>query len=219
MTDFTYPYLNTSEYARKKLGSILKPLEERWFKELHFLLSTKWPENQENPPIYPHTTASLMCLSIVSGISSTLYKPGEYNPHKSNKKHFTGVLTDFYPWSLDKPKNLTPEDAVNKLYTIFRNPAAHSLNIRFPSKEDQIPVLFLLPHIEDNQNLSERIIADELPFGSNSLEMNEEGKLKFSPASFYWGIRKMTESMTDTKEKVDAISLGLKTRISNIQKS
>ncbi|NBX65924.1 MAG: hypothetical protein EBQ96_02905 [Proteobacteria bacterium] len=212
MEQFSYPRLQITEYAEQKLGAILNPLQENWLKELHYILSTKWLETEGMPPVCPHTTASLMCLSIVSGVSSTLYKPAEYRETGCAKKHFEGVLTEFYPWELDTPKGITREDAVKALYKTLRNPAAHSLNIRFKKNGNAQPVSFLLPHIESNEGLSQRIIKPKHDFGSNSIEMSAEDTLEFAPTTFYWGIRKMIEKMIDTEEKINEIFEGLKNR-------
>lgn len=195
-----YVYLNLTPYAQNKLGAILKPLEEKWLREIHYILSSAWIEHDQQLPLQAHITSGVMCLNTVAGISAVLYKPDEYNDGPAGK-HFKELLNNYYPWDLDCPDGINKEDAVNELYKEIRNPLTHSLGI----DTSKTKIVYLLPAIYKRQDLNDRLIeTKQLPFGSPSIK-KEGDKITFAPASFYWGIRKMVERMLANNADVDDI--------------
>ena len=181
-----YIPLKLTPYAIEKLGQILKPLEERWLKEMHYILGTSWPESPNFPPFQAYYSASVMCLNIVAGISTLFYKPDEYKPGQAGK-YFKELLKNFYPWSLDPPQNISSTDAIDVLYDEFRNPLAHALGVRTSG----IKLKFILPAAFKLEELNRRLKdSSDHPINGPTITKDED-ELEFRVASFYWGIRKM----------------------------
>lgn len=209
MTNCKYIYLNLSGHAKNKLGHVLKIIEERWFKELHYLLSTCWVESNDHPPVRPHISSGVLALSTAAGISTTLYKPDEYGPKKA-WTHFKGLLKNHYRWDLDVPEGVNEDEAIKILYNTFRNPLSHELGIITKDLEKpEIKIRNSLPFIDKFEEVNRRIMDETFPFGDPSIKKIDD-EITFSPAGFYWGLRKMVEAMLKKDEDVDQLSERIK---------
>ncbi len=70
-------------------------------------------------------------LSLVSGVSTTLFKRDALSQTGNRGKLFKEVLQKHYPWDqeIDAPGRRSGAEAAADLYDLFRNPLAHTLGV------------------------------------------------------------------------------------------
>jgi hypothetical protein len=76
-------------------------------------------------------TIAQVLLSVVSGVSVTLYEPSKLNMQGVSGPLFKGVLEKHYPWDEERhlPGAQVDADGAKQLYQLFRNPLAHALGV------------------------------------------------------------------------------------------
>jgi hypothetical protein len=150
-------------------------------------------------------------LSIVSGVSVTLYDPAALSQKGVSGKKFKQVLVHHYPWNQEQhlPGARAGAAAADELYRLFRNPLAHALGVidlQYNPKAQLVTV-------EKGSFAEDVIDADERasvrPPEWQHATLREEGKdhLVLWVRSFYWGVRKMIEDVVGTRMAKGGISI------------
>lgn len=98
--------------------------------DVRFLLSIRRPDQAEKGSLQRPMGA--MLLICADGAAQLLY-PGK--PRMREVERFKGFLLAYYPWTLDPPENLLPEQAVEILWFFYRCPIVH----RFGAVHDTNP--------------------------------------------------------------------------------
>ena len=76
-------------------------------------------------------SATQVLLSVVSGVSVTVHDPSALTRREDRGKLFREVLEKHYPWNEEQhvPGARLGADAAADLYSLFRNPLAHTLGV------------------------------------------------------------------------------------------
>jgi hypothetical protein len=116
---------NTPAVVRQVLAQTC----DLYLHDVHAMLRLPFPST--GITVACNFSAAAVLMNIVSGISATLYEPGNQARQAGSK--FRGVLRDFYPWDLEPADQATVSEAAAKvIYKIFRNPMAHALGFQEP---------------------------------------------------------------------------------------
>jgi hypothetical protein len=92
------------------------------FAEFEFLLTVQMPGVDAKGSLQLSLT-TLVC-ALADGCAQTLL-PGKM----SNADRFAGYLMKFYPWKLDPPDGLTPEEACTAVWQQYRYPTMHRFGV------------------------------------------------------------------------------------------
>ena len=147
--------------------------------------------------------ATQILLSVVSGVSTTLFRPSALVRRGNRGERFKDRLTRHYPWDqeLDAPGRRSGGDAAADLYDLFRNPLVHSLGVVHTDTNPSGRMLLVVKATM----LEAEIVGLEYS-GSRADPWLEptlilEGRaLKLRVRSLYWGTRQMIEQVLQTTE-------------------
>lgn len=146
--------------------------------------------------------ATQVLLSLVSGVSVTLYDPNALSRRGDRGKLFKDVLVNHYPW--DQERNIAGAqlgaNAAEQLYGLFRNPLAHTLGVIDPQDNPSgRRVIVEKGSIPENDiELTEKAVTR--PSDWRNPTLREEGKnLILWVRSLYWGVRKMIEDVAHVR--------------------
>ncbi len=106
-----------------RVHTAVERLERQYFHEVHVMLRLPIPRYR----LTSNCTFSCaqMLVALIGGVSTVLYAHRDSKPGKD----FKALLIDYFPWS-DEPRTaVTPEEASNIIYHVFRNPLAHNLGL------------------------------------------------------------------------------------------
>jgi len=139
-------------------------------------------------------------LSLISGLSVLL--TDNLNTSGQSEIKFKEVLSKYYPWNLQPPRNSDVYRTIDHLYKFLRNPLAHSLGIKPEGN-------FLVTIRKDplNESEIEKLEYSDNPPGTaitySPININGENieMISLDIPAFYWGVRKMVELLTaDTSQ-------------------
>lgn len=160
-------------------------IEDPYLFDIHRLLS--FGDTDAHPTRQQlQISIAVLLLSVVSGVSSTIYAKYDGSP----RKQFVGVLCDWYPWDLDAPEGVGSKGAAEILYDVFRNPLVHRLGLR-RKRCRAIKIGRIHPgasRVTEMEQLTER------PGSEPSLVVRHD-TIVFWLDNFYWGVRRMIEGM------------------------
>ena len=133
-------------------------------------------------------------LSVISGVSVTVYDPSALTRRGGRGKLFREVLEKHYPWDEERhlPGARLDADAATELYDLFRNPLAHTLGVVDPQDNPTGRRVI----IKKGSIPEAAIVATELatirPSDWTDPTLQEDGnELILWVRSFYWGVRQM----------------------------
>ena len=133
-------------------------------------------------------------LSVISGVSVTVYDPSALTRRGGRGKLFREVLKKHYPWDEERhlPGARLDADAAAKLYDLFRNPLAHTLGVVDPQDNPSGRRVI----IAKGSNTESYIVATEMatsrPADWTDPTLREKyNELVLWVLSFYWGVRRM----------------------------
>ncbi|MCY3829853.1 MAG: hypothetical protein OXF89_12020 [Rhodospirillaceae bacterium] len=146
------------------------------------------------PPRRLQQPIALVLLATVAGISKILFHlPTEFDQVRyKDRIQFVECLKGYFPWDIDPPKGVFPEEAVEILYDVFRNPLVHALGFT-KAGMPTVRIGQLFRGTDDPENSIEALERlEEKPYTEPCLSVTqEESVLLVDP--FYWGVRKLVE--------------------------
>lgn len=173
--------------------------------DVRFLLSIRRPDQAEKGSLQRPMGA--MLLICADGAAQLLY-PGK--PRMREVERFKGFLLAYYPWTLDPPENLLPEQAVEILWFFYRCPIVH----RFGAVHDTNPAPLINKvgniFIGDEATLDRCEQPGERPFSRPAVVFGN-GRTVLWAEAFYWGIRQAIESALDDRSAWPAVEHHLAT--------
>jgi hypothetical protein len=135
-------------------------------------------------------SAATFLLSLISGISMTLYKQ-----RGGSGKLFKELLEIHYPWEQEPSGGVTKQDGPDDLYNLFRNPLAHSLGILDPRRKR--PAALGVGKGTYPEDLIERIEQSATrPADASATIMVAHNSKTLRVEGLYWGIREMVRRLT-----------------------
>lgn len=145
--------------------------------------------------------AAQVLLSLISGVSATLFHQGEGGARGRSKELFIRVLETHYPWDqeIDTPDRHSREDAAKHLYSLFRNPLAHALGVvdTETNKDGRSLLVVKAPmqaaelyELEMTGQRSDRWLDPTIESNAQTVIL----RIK----SLYWGVREMIERVSRT---------------------
>lgn len=153
-------------------------------------------------------------LSVVSGVSVTVYDPGALTRRGDRGTLFKDLLVSgHYPWSQEQhiPGARLGADAADDLYRLFRNPLVHTLGV-IDSQDNPTGRRVV---VEKGSFREEAVEATERatsrPTDWEHPTLREDGTdLILWVRSFYWGVRMMIQHVAGAcAQRRGQISYGL----------
>jgi hypothetical protein len=146
-------------------------------------------------------------MAVIGGVSTTLYRhTGQVGDR------FTGVLVDYFPWNKEPSSNVSPTDAADAIYSVFRNPITHDLGLDLKKKSAGLKVkvkrLKTVTIRGADRGLTERQIealerSPIRPQMSATVTLAPHKKVLLVEW-LYWGVRRMIENLTADPKRMHA---------------
>ena len=143
-----------------------------------------------------------MLLAAIGGLSVTLYK------HTGGSgKRFRNLLIDHYPWTEEPASTVSPSDAADIIYSVFRNPITHDLGVDTEKKAKTSKVkIKRLATKNKTSGLPESDI-EKLEISNSRYHMSATITVRADATvllveALYWGIRYMVENLTSDNIKM-----------------
>ncbi|MBI4135122.1 hypothetical protein HY477_00075 [Candidatus Uhrbacteria bacterium] len=137
---------------------------------------------------------TLVLLSIVSGVSITVFDPAALTRRQDRGMLFKELFVKHYPWNEEQHLRDAKlgEGAADVLYDLFRNPLAHALGVIDP-KHDLKNQLVVIEKGSNSEDFIESLeTSNTRPISWNVPTLREHrSELVLWVASLYWGVRKM----------------------------
>jgi hypothetical protein len=149
------------------------------FAEFEYLLTLQMPGANEKGSLQLSLT-TLVC-ALADGCAQVLF-PGVMR----NGERFQGYLLKYYPWKLDAPDGLTPDEACTAVWDKYRNPTMHRFGINKNNPLERVKfgrIFSQTPEtIEKLRQNGKRPYSD--PFIKRG-----NGRIVLWIDAFYWGLR------------------------------
>jgi hypothetical protein len=151
-----------------------------------------------------HFTIANVLLSAVAGLSTTVYAQSG-----GNGSRFRGLLEDYYPFSDEPVGAPSKQVTAATLWSVFRNPLAHDLgfDIEKKCKTPQTKYLRKLTSSRRGERgLTERMIErledhSTRPTQKPTVQIRADATVLYVDV-FYWGVRRMAESILSDSRRV-----------------
>ena len=149
---------------------------------------------------------SAVLLSVISGLSVTLYKKKKGN---ESGQLFKELAERFYPWDTEPSGALTDQAGAECLYRRFRNPLVHSLG----SDSDVSIARRSGGRSEDELEQVEKSTRRPTSLQAvATLKLNPGGQEMLNVDCFYWGVRELVTRLTADSTLMQPASGRLKLR-------
>ena len=139
-------------------------------------------------------SATQVLLSVVSGVSVTVYDPSALTGRGDRGKLFREVLEKHYPWKEEQhlPGARLDAAAAAELYRLFRNPLAHTLGVVDPQDNPSgRRVIIEKGSVPEADIVAQERATSRLADWTNPTLREDGDELVLWVRSFYWGVRQM----------------------------
>ena len=147
-------------------------------------------------------SATQILLSVVSGVSVTLYDPDALQRRGDRGKLFKNVMIDHYPWKQEKHISYARlnSDLANDLYDFFRNPLAHALGVVDPKHNPTGWRVLIDKGSFREKDIEETEKAVSRPTDWEDPTLRQDGTdLILWLRSLYWGVRTMIQDVASVR--------------------
>lgn len=197
-----YRCLNIDPSTPTTVRGLIKKLESHYLCDVHSMLRLPIPNYRVMAGC--NFAAAQVLMSAIGGVSTTLYS------HSGEKgKRFKDLLVRYYPWSLEPSNVVTPEQAADVIYSVFRNPLTHDLGLDI-EKKAKTPSVKIMRRATKNKTrgLPEKEIealenTAIRPNISSTVIVRPDATVLFVEA-LYWGVRKMIEDLLADKTRMQS---------------
>ncbi len=142
-------------------------------------------------------------LSVVSGVSTTLFKRDVLSNRRGRRKLFVDAVKAHYPWDqeFEASGRRSGADAAQDLYALFRNPLAHTLGVADRAEDEEARQFYIAkaPMAERDLVELETTGPSQDRWLAPTLVLNGQ-RLTLCVRSFYWGVRQMIERVARTPD-------------------
>jgi hypothetical protein len=185
-----------------RLRGVIKGVENHYFSDVHTML--KLPHPRHRMPAGCNFAIAQVLAAAVSGISVTLYS------HSGGTGvRFKRLLSHYYLWNREPASTVTPEQAAETIYSVFRNPLTHDLGLDLERKA-HTPIVKIkrLATRNKTNGLPERSI-EKLETTSDRIAMSATVTVRPDATvllveAFYWGVRCMVETLPRDSARMSA---------------
>jgi hypothetical protein len=174
-----YAPLAVPETAPQMLREFCASVIDPRFAEFEYLLTVQMPGADQKGSLQLSLT-SLVC-ALADGCAQTLL-PGKM----TNGDRFKNYLLRFYPWKLDPPDGLTPEEACAAIWDKYRNPTMHRFGINKSNPLERVK--FGRIHTQTPDTMKKLQQYDERPYSLPFIRRGD-GRIVLWIDAFYWGTR------------------------------
>lgn len=185
-----------------KVERLICKLERHYLKPTHAMLRLPVPNYRLVDPC--HFALAHLLLAAIAGVSTTLYSRTGGNGYR-----FKQVLIDYYPFPLESGNTLSPQQAADTLWSVFRNPLAHDLGYDLEKKANtpKVKVSRVLRKRKTRGLTEKEIEALEITSSCPTLEptlsiRSDATVLRID--TLYWGVRRMLENLLADVNRVQA---------------
>jgi hypothetical protein len=198
----SYKKIPIASATPHRVKELVRHLEDLYLRDVHCMLRLPQPDSGLSAGCNFAITQVL--LSVISGVSSTLYPLWVQG---QGGKNFKKLLVDCYPWDLEPSQVIAPSEAASDLYYVFRNPLAHDLGLNLEGKKAKTPKVLIKrlrikktcglseEKIEEIENTNQRfLMSDTLTIDDNATVLLVE--------ALYWGVRVMVGRLTRDAERM-----------------
>lgn len=195
--DMPYRELKIDPKTPPNVKRLIRRLEDHYLKDVHCLLRLPVPNYRLTAGC--NFSIAQVLLAAVGGLSVTLYK------HTGGSgKRFKNLLIDHYPWTEEPASTVSPLDAADIIYSVFRNPVTHDLGLdtEKKAKTPKVKIKRLVTK-HKTRGLPEKDI-EKLEITSSRYHMSATITVRADATvllveALYWGIRSMVENLTSDK--------------------
>jgi hypothetical protein len=122
-----YQPLNIAPSTPPRVRVLIQRIEDLSFSDTHSML--RLPLHHYRLSAGCNFAITHVLMAVIGGVSTTLYR------HTGNVgDRFTGVLVNYFPWNKEPTSNVSPVDAADAIYSVFRNPITHDLGLDLKKK-------------------------------------------------------------------------------------
>ena len=185
-----------------KVERLICKLERHYLMPAHAMLRLPVPNYRLLDPC--HFALAHLLLAAIAGVSTTLYSRTGGNGYR-----FKQVLIDYYPFSFESGNTLSPQQAADTLWSVFRNPLAHDLgyDLETKAKTPEVKVFRVLRKSKTRGLTEKEIEALEITSSRPTLEptlsiRSDATVLRID--ALYWGVRQMLENLLADVSRVQA---------------
>jgi hypothetical protein len=151
-----------------------------------------------------HFTIANVLLSAVAGLSTTLYAQAG-----GNGSRFRWLLEHYYPFADEPASAPSKHETAATLWSVFRNPLAHDLGFDIEKKSKTPETKYLRKLTSSNRGvrgLTERMIErledhSARPSPTATVQIRADATVLYVDI-FYWGVRRMAESLFSDSGRV-----------------
>ena len=186
-----YGRLEVPNGAPNNLTEFFAGVIDPRFEEFEYLLTLQMPGADERGSLQLSLT-TLVC-ALADGCAQVLL-PGKMR----NAERFTGYLLKFYPWKLDTPDGLTPEEACVVVWEKYRNPTMHRFGIN--KKNPLERVKFGRIFTQTPERIATLRQGGERPYSDPFIKRGN-GRIVLWIDGFYWGLRMAAQAAVADKAR------------------
>lgn len=183
---------------------VIRGTTERFLEDIHWMLATAHPER--GPKHQFQRPSAVALLAIVAGISRLPFKDD-----RQSGKRFKDCLNRFFPWDVDPPDGVSPIEAAEILYSVFRNPLVHQLGIDF-DRSYAVKIGAILAGSENAEKSIEEMERSAAKPHTKPCLVVSDNKRVLWVNPFYWGVRRLIERwaadsalVRQTEERISSI--------------
>jgi len=154
------------------------------FAEFEFLLTQQMPGVDAKGSLQLSLT-TLVC-ALADGCAQVLF-PGKMG----NGDRFKGYLLQFYPWKMDPPEGMTPEEACAAVWEKYRNPTMHRFGINKTNMLERVK--FGRIFAQTSESLATLRQGKERPYSDPFIKRGN-ARIVLWIDGFYWGLRMAAQS-------------------------
>ncbi len=206
--------LKLSSKTPANFRDLIDEIQKAQLSEVHVMILLGSHALRMHGTACPFAIAQIL-LSLVRGLSTVTYRKTEGNLQQS----FRAILNQHYPWAAEPAGAIAAAPAINALYSLYRNPLSHVVTIA-PTEDAA----------ELRGALRRQTIGVRRQQAPGAVDWTEEALVELEKAStrpsvlrptlaqearwrdllwlsvegFYWGMRRLIESLTFSTARMEA---------------
>jgi hypothetical protein len=137
-------------------------------------------------------------LAVLTDSSANLFQPGTMEAID----RFKTFMKENYPWDIDPPFGLDPQDAIDLMWEVVRASAIHRLGLQ---PDPPFEVRYVVPFSTTDESMTEIELSDERPFSEPTIKFDGRN-LTIQLKSWYWGLRRAVVKAVDSQSKVQSVT-------------
>lgn len=206
--------LKLSPKTPPNFRDLIEEIQRAQLSEVHVMLLLGSHALRTHGTACPFAIAQTL-LSLVRGLSTLTYRKAEGNLQQS----FRAILRDHYPWAAEPEGAVPAARAIDALYSLYRNPLSHVVTmaptdpageLRGALKRETIGVRRQQAPGATDWTEEALIELEKSSIRPSVLRptLAQEARWKYllwlTVEGFYWGMRRLIESLTVSTARMEA---------------